>query len=381
MRKLVRAAGILGLCFISTQSWAQDATEAATAAAARLRTAIAALDKAQGQTDRIAALTQTVTAYEEGLAALRSGLRRAAIRENEIRAQFDTKREDLSRLLGIMTTMQKTDGPLLMLHPSGALGTARSGMVVGSVAPALSAEADQLRASLIEISKLRAVQISAESVLKQGLGSVQQARTALSQAVSDRTDMPTRYLEEPEDLRKLVESVSTLEAFATGIANLDSDIGPPMMDFDEARGELPLPVIGTTLRGFKEADAAGIRRPGLIIATAPAALVTTPWPATIRYRGPLLDYANVMILEPAQGYLLVLAGLGTVYGEVGDVLAAGSPVGLMGGVEPASQEFGSDFVQAAQKGGSAGQTETLYLELRQGKTPVDPTAWFIQTKS
>ena len=117
-----------------------------------------------------------------------------------------------------------------------------------------------------------------------------------------------------------------------------------------------------------------------MIATAPAALVTTPWPATIRYRGPLLDYGNVMILEPAQGYLLVLAGLGTVYGEVGDVLAAGAPVGLMGGTEPAAQEFGADFVQAAQKGGSAGQTETLYLELRKGKKPVDPTPWFIQTK-
>ncbi len=49
--------------------------------------------------------------------------------------------------------------------------------------------------------------------------------------------------------------------------------------------------------------------PALLIATRPAALVTAPWPATIRYRGPLLDYGNVMIVEPSSGYLLVLAGL------------------------------------------------------------------------
>lgn len=238
-----------------------------------------------------------------------------------------------------------------------------------------------MRGDLEEIKALRAVQGNAEQVLESGLASVQEARTALSQAVADRTNLPKRYLEEPEDLRKLVESADTLEGFATGLADLDSDIGAPMEDFAGAKGTLPMPVLGTVLRKFNEADAAGIRRPGLVIATAPAALVTAPWPATVRYRGPLLDYGNVMILEPAEGYLLVLAGLGTVYGETGDVLAAGAPVGLMGGSEPGAQEFGADFVQAAQKGGSAGRTETLYMELRKGKQPVDPAAWFTQTKN
>ena len=55
------------------------------------------------------------------------------------------------------------------------------------------------------------------------------------------------------------------------------------------------------------------------------AVVTTPWAATIRYRGPLLDYGNVMIVEPARGYLLVVAGLSEVFGETGDVLAAACP--------------------------------------------------------
>lgn len=380
MRTLFWPIGILSICLLAGQAHADDETQAATAAAANLRTAISALDAAKTKSDRIAALSQTITAYEQGLAALRNGLRRAAIREDEIKARFNTKREDIGRLLGIMSTMQKSEGPLLMLHPAGALGSARSGMVLGAVTPALQAQADKLKTSLVEIAQLRAVQTNAENVLEDGLTSVQNARTELAQAVSDRSALPKRYLEEPEDLKKLVDSADTLDGFATGLADLDSDVGAPAGNFDNAKGLLPMPVIGSVLRKYNEADAAGIRRPGMVIATAPAALVTSPWPATIRYRGPLLDYGNVMILEPAQGYLLVLAGLGTVYGEVGDVLAAGSPVGLMGGTEPAAQEFGADFVQAAQKGGSAGQTETLYLELRKGKKPMDPTPWFIQTK-
>ncbi|RBP96731.1 septal ring factor EnvC (AmiA/AmiB activator) [Rhodobacter sp. 140A] len=359
---------------------ASTATDSALKAADDLRASIGALDAAQTKADRVAALTATITAYEQGLGALRDGLRRAAVREREIRQGFDAKRENIGRLLGVMSTMERSEGPLLLLHPAGPLGSARSGMVLGAVTPALQTEAEKMRSDLEEIKALRAVQGNAEKVLEGGLASVQAARTALSEAVSERTKLPKRYLEEPEELRQLVESADTLEGFATGVADLDSDIGAPMEDFASAKGSLPMPVIGSVLRRFNEADAAGIRRPGLVVATAPASLVTAPWPATIRYRGPLLDYGNVMILEPAKGYLLVLAGLGTVYGETGDVLAAGAPVGLMGGTEPGAEEFGADFVQAAQKGGSAGRTETLYLELRKGKTPVDPAAWFTQTK-
>lgn len=374
-------AAIVALMLGAGAASADPATDVALKAADDLRGSIAALDAAKTKADRVAALTATISAYEKGLGALRDGLRRAAIREREIEAGFDAKREDIGRLLGVMSTMERSEGPLLLLHPAGPLGSARSGMVLGAVTPALQAEAETMRSDLEEIKALRAVQGNAEQVLESGLASVQEARTALSQAVADRTNLPKRYLEEPEDLRKLVESADTLEGFATGLADLDSDIGAPMEDFAGAKGSLPMPVLGTVLRKFNEADAAGIRRPGLVIATAPAALVTAPWPATVRYRGPLLDYGNVMILEPAEGYLLVLAGLGTVYGETGDVLAAGAPVGLMGGTEPGAQEFGADFVQAAQKGGSAGRTETLYMELRKGKQPVDPAAWFTQTKN
>ena len=377
---MIRAA-VFAFVLSAGVALASPAADSAQKAADDLRAAISALDTAQTKADRVAALTQTIAAYEAGLGALRDGLRRAAVREGEIRAQFEAKREEVGRLLGVMSTMSQSEGPLLLLHPSGPLGSARSGMMLGAVTPALQAEAEVMRGALSEINDLRAVQGQAAKVLETGLGSVQAARMALSKAVSDRTNLPRRYLEEPEELRALVESVDTLEGFASGIVDLDSDIGPPMEDFEGAKGSLPMPALGTILRRFDEADAAGIRRPGLVLATAPAALVTTPWPATVRYRGPLLDYGNVMILEPAAGYLLVLAGLGAVYGETGDVLAAGAPVGLMGGAEPEAQEFGEDFVKNAQIGSGAGRTETLYIELRQDKKPVDPAVWFAQTKS
>ena len=363
---MIRAAALLLLLALPLQ--AETVAEQAAKASADLQKAVAALEDANAARDRVAALSQTIRAYEAGLAALRGALREAALREASLTRAFDTKRDGIGRLLGVLATMEANPGPLLLLHPDGAVGSARSGMILADVTPALQSEALALKAELQELADLRALQLSAGDVLERGLAAAQTARTELSKAISDRTDLPTRFIEDPEVLKGLLESADTLDAFAAGLSpDPESDAS-----FTGEKGRLGLPVLGTVLRRPGEADAAGVRRPGITLATQPNALVTAPWPATIRYRGPLLDYGNVMILEPGDGYLLVLAGMETLYGEVGEVVAAAAPLGLMGG--PAGRD--AEFVAGSPDGSGRRGTETLYMELRQGAAAVDPTPWF-----
>lgn len=355
-----------------------EATAREAAAAARsLREAIAGLDGALTADDQVMALSEVIRAYEQGQAALRDSLRRAALREAEVRAEFEAQRDQLSRVVGVMTAMQQSPETLMLLHPAGATSTAQSGMILSAIVPALQAEADRLKAGLDEIATVRRIEQSAADTLAQGLGQVQEARRLLASAVTDRSSMPVRFGEDPAELTALLASADTLDGFADGIVAMEKDIGAPMADFEAAQGSLPLPAVGAVLRGHDEPDAKGIRRPGLTIGTAPAALVTTPWPATIRYRGPLLDYGNVMIVEPARGYLLVVAGLSEVFGETGDVLLAGEPMGLMGGQEGPATEFGAAFVEAAAVGNTPPAMQPLYIELRHGKETLDPAEWFV----
>ncbi|MGP9805453.1 murein hydrolase activator EnvC family protein [Paracoccus sp. NSM] len=349
----------------------------AEAAAALLRAALGQLSEAVAADDQVVALTEVIRAYELGLAALRDGLRQAHARELELRDRFEAQSAQLSRVLGAMTALQQSPETTMLLHPAGALSNARSGMILSDVTPGLRAQAEALQADLDEIATVRALQANASAMLGNGLASVQEARRLLASAAGDRSSMPMRYAEDPEELQALRDAASSLDDFAQGIARMEKDVGPPMEDFEGAQGSLRLPVVGTVLRPYNEPDAAGVRRPGWVIATAPAALVQTPWPATIRYRGPFLDYGNVMIAEPARGYLMIFAGLSQVFGEVGDVLAAGDPVGLMGGAEAPAQEFGARFVADAASGGTAGRPETLYLELRRGNETLDPAEWFV----
>jgi len=370
---MIRAALLSLLLSVPLMAQA-DPAAVARRAAAQLDEAARALAEAEGSRDRVAALSRTIRAYEEGLGALRDGLRQANRREAAIRARFDQDSARLGSLLGALQTMQSSPEASLLLHPSGALGTARSGMILADVTPAMAAQVQALRRDLAEIATLRGLQASAAEILETGLAGVQRARADLSGAIQDRVDLPRRPTENEEQMQRLLASTQTLEGFATGLATLPEDeISRTMPDFAAARGDLAPPVRGRVVAGFDEPDAAGVRRPGVLLATAPGALVTAPWPATIRYLGPLLDYGNVMILEPAAGYLMVLAGMERVYGDTGQVIPSDTPVGVMGGrAAPDLAGFVADFtVEDGQ-----GRQETLYMELRDGQTPVDPALWF-----
>ena len=225
----------------SSQENAQlsQAEQEAAEAAEVVRSAIGQLDQALTEDDQVVALTRMIRAYEQGLSALRDGLRRAGIREQEIRADFDARRERLGRVLGVMTSMQRSPETMLLLHPSGPESSARAGMILSSVAPGLEAEARDMQKKLEEIRTVRAIQLSAANTLAQGLGEVQEARRLLASAVTDRSSLPVRFGQDPQELTALVQSADTLESFASGIVSMEQDVGPPMADFEGARAACP----------------------------------------------------------------------------------------------------------------------------------------------
>ena len=351
--------------------------DAARAAAQQLETAETALQQAEKAHDRVRALTDTVRAYEAGLAAMRDGLRRASTRETQLRHRLEARESEVARLLGVMLTIETAPPPVLMMHPAGPLGSARSGMILADVTPGLNARAQELRRDLEEVRTLRTLQEEAAKRLEDGLAGVQQARADLSQAIADRTDLPQRFVEDPVRTAILLDSTETLAGFASGLSLIGTEeIDDTEDDISALKGTLPLPVQGTVLHRAGESDAAGIRRDGLLMATRPRALVTSPSAATIRYRGPLLDLGNVVILEPQADLLFVLSGLETVYGEIGQVVPAGTPVGLMGGAMP---ETGA-ILSTSGDGTGTDRSETLYIEVRQGGRPVNPETWFRSDK-
>ncbi|MBI6629381.1 murein hydrolase activator EnvC family protein [Pontibaca salina] len=351
----------------------EDPASAALAAMHQLEAATVALEEAESARDRVRAYTNTIRAYETGLAAMREGLRRAATREVELTRRLSAQEGELAQLLGVLLTIETAPTPVLMLHPTGALGSARSGMMLADVTPELQARAAAMRQNLEEVQTLRLLQKNAVRTLNDAMASMQQARAGLSMAIADRTGLPSRFTEDPVRTAILIASTETLAGFASGLSEIASgDIAGMMASISDQKGSIDLPVQGAVLHGAGKADAAGIARDGILVATRPRALVTAPTAATIRYLGPLLDLGNVVILEPQPDTLFVLSGLAEVFGKVGEVVPAGTPIGLMGGEAP---QIGA-FLSLSGEGNGPERSETLYIEVREGDSPVDPETWF-----
>ncbi|MES0824912.1 murein hydrolase activator EnvC family protein [Ruegeria sp. SCP11] len=354
-----------------------DPSTAALNAARMLEEASIALTEAESARDRVRALTETVQAYEAGLTAMRDGLRRAATREAQLIAELRTREKEIAQLLGVLQTIETTAPPVLILHPSGPLGSARAGMMLSEVTPGLNARAQALARDLQEVQTLRLLQQSAAETLTEGLTGVQTARTELSTAIADRTDLPQRFIEDPIRTAILISSTETLEGFASGLSEIsEGEITETGADISNRKGQVPLPAQGVLLHRAGETDAAGVKRPGVVLATRPRAIVTSPTAATIRYRGPLLDLGNLVILEPQPGLLFVFSGLQEVYGDAGQVIPEGTPVGLMPGETP---EIGA-ILSTSGDGTGTDRSETLYIEVRQDNSPVDPESWFRTSK-
>jgi septal ring factor EnvC (AmiA/AmiB activator) len=336
------------------------------------------LDQSDGARDRVKALTETILAFESGLTATRDGLRRAAVREEQLSRKLEARDSETAAFIGVLQSLGAGPSPTIFLHPQGPTGTARAGMLLSEMTPVLNARAAQLRQEVEEVQMLRLLQQEAADQLQLGLSEAQSARVALSTAIAERTDLPRRFTEDPVRTAILISSSETLEGFASGLSQVtESETEIDLPTLGDRIGSLQLPVKGLLLRGMNESDAAGIARPGIILATRPGALVHAPTAATIRYVGPLLDYGNVMILEPQTDILFVFAGLNITYGEMGQVITEGTPLGLMGGLKITTSADNTDTgLSTVGDGAGNGRSETLYIEVRQQNVPQDPVSWF-----
>ena len=348
------------LILLALPAVAQTPEAAARAASERLEAAQIRMAEARGARDRVAALTETVRAYEDGLAALRDSLRQATAAETAMAAELDASRAEASELLGALQAISLTPAPVHATHPQGPVGSYRAGMLVSELTPALEAKAAALAEKLSELSHMRALQQDAIAMLTDGLRGAQTARAALGLAISQRGDLPRQFRDDPIQTALLIASADTLDVFADRL----SENAPDASQVLEPNGNLPLPVAGRV--------AAASDRPGITIDAEARALVTTPVPATILFRGPLLDYGNVMIIEPAADVLFVLAGLAEVFGEPGEILSAGAPLGLLGGEQPGVDSI----LNQSGVNDPANSRQALYLEVRDGQSPVDPGLWF-----
>ena len=130
--------------------------------------------------------------------------------------------------------------------------------------------------------------------------------------------------------------------------------------FSRAIGDMPFPARGKIVVRFGQSDEQQALSKGISIETRPGAQVVAPYSGQIVFAGPFRGYGLLLIIEHGEGYHTLLAGMSRIDGTVGQRLATGEPVGVMG------------------------QTEAkplLYVEFRHNGQPVNPLPWLTARKA
>jgi septal ring factor EnvC (AmiA/AmiB activator) len=232
--------------------------------------------------------------------------------------------------------------------------------------PALRVEARALAGELSALREARQVEARGDAALAAAEARLATARTALATGLAAAA--PPSEGPEVSALTMMARDSESLTALAAALAKTR---GAPPAPAGAATSPLLWPVEGSVVRRFDEKDAAGVRRPGLVVGTPALAIVKAPTDAVVRYAGPFLEYGYVAVLEPDAETMVVLAGLAQIHVRTGAKVHRGDLLGLMGGRSP-------DVEQGVTPGAESGTGpgETLYIEIRQGRGPVDPEPLF-----
>ncbi|GLQ07875.1 murein hydrolase activator EnvC family protein [Sneathiella chinensis] len=190
----------------------------------------------------------------------------------------------------------------------------------------------------------------AEAEAKRRADAAKNRQTGGQSVASIPTPVPSRKAEAPRQETPAGKRVSPAEA-SKSLAALGS--GRP---FSKVKGSLPLPVGGRIVSSFGNKRSAN-KKNGIVIETRNDAVVVSPYDGQIAFAGPFRHYGLLLIIDHGEGYHTLLAGLGSIEGAVGQLVLAGEPVGQM--------NSGND------------ENPTLYMELRDKGTPVNPVPWLM----
>ncbi|HEY1720805.1 MAG TPA: peptidoglycan DD-metalloendopeptidase family protein [Magnetospirillaceae bacterium] len=130
--------------------------------------------------------------------------------------------------------------------------------------------------------------------------------------------------------------------------------------FSHAEGKMPFPARGHVVIHFGQAGDGGLPAKGITIETRAGAQVVTPYDGDVVFAGPFRGYGLLLIIEHAEGYHTLLAGMARIDSAVGQRLVAGEPVGVMDVSE---------------------DKPLLYVELRHSGQPINPLPWLMARKS
>ncbi|WP_224704006.1 murein hydrolase activator EnvC family protein [Devosia aquimaris] len=354
------------------------------------------------QNAALIAAAQRVKLAEIEVADVEDRLSQLIIQELEVRGRLDGSNAQIANVLAALERISLNPPPALIVDPADALGSARSAILISAIVPQLRAKADAVTADLTKLTDIKAAAQAEEATLKANHAVLEEEQLRIATLIAARKQgigMRSAQLEAEEQqaielaaraatLKELVGSLSAqANSVSTAAATADAGLDPtapvmtaqeiqvalantartePAIPFGAARGYLTMPANGVNVADYGTSDGFGGISHGISLMTRADAQVVAPADGWVLFKGPYLNYGQIIIFNTGQGYTMLLAGLDKVSVDIGQFVQMGMPLGAMG-----SRTSGRTVTTNA-----GADQPTLYIELRKDNEPVDPTGWW-----
>lgn len=326
----------------------------------------------------------------EDIADIRMRLQDLGSQEQEIKVSLAGRRGTLAEVLGALQRMGLNPPPAILVRPEDALASVRSAILLGAVVPELRSETELLISDLDALTRVKTSITEEEKQLQTKRTEQAEEKERLKLLLEEKrrvqAEAEMRMEAEREQAAELAQRATSLQELITSLekditslrkmleARKQANEGELLSDalpFAKRAGLVPLPVSGQFAKRFGEDDGTGSALKGDILRTQSGAIVTAPVDGTVLYAGPFRSYGQLLILNPGDGYHIVLAGLDRLNVSLGQSVLAGEPVGMMGEARLAS-------IAASTLDGAVPE---LYVEFRKDGKPIDPKLWWARELS
>lgn len=337
---------------------------------------------------------------EERIASTQTRLAPLDDSERALRGSLDGRREAIAEILAALQRIGRRPPPAVMVKPDSALEQLRTAMMLGAILPDMRHDAQAIAEDLASLLHVRREITVERDKLTADLAAMSNERGRMSGLIEERQrrqgemeksreaerQRAAQLGRQAENLRDLIAKLEQgldpairaarlaarpPEDVKSGLAALrDPGRLNPAIAFGSAKGMLKLPVNGVKIRDFGASDGVGGTERGISVAARPGAQITAPCDGWVAYSAPYRSYGQLLILNPGDGYLVLLAGMDHNSVEVGQFVLIGEPIAVMGN--------GPQVASAVVTG--SGQP-VLYIEFRKDGTPVDPAPWWATTEN
>lgn len=360
------------------------------------------------QNAALIAAAQRVKLAEIEVGAMEERLTELQRSEREINQRLQGSDTGIATLLGALQRISRTPPPAMIVNPNDAVSSARGAILLAELLPQLTSKAKTINEDLKKLTAIKSEVDAEAGELKANFSALFEDQLRIATLIEARKrgvdknaellDAEERQAEElKERASSLSQLIKVLHARLTAIEDGTSRQAPshdtalspdavqvalansariePAIEFAKAKGYLTKPSGGVTVIDFGASDGFGGISNGQSIVTRADAEVVAPFDGWVIYKGPYLNYGQIVVLSTGQNYSIVLAGLDKVSVDMGQFVRLGEPIGQMG----------SRTIGQAVATNAGVSRPTLYIEIRDEKGPIDPTGWWAteedQTKS